>query len=125
TQTPDPQRTVDCNAAAGVLPAGGTPTTDVTKLSGLDNAIAHVLANCLKSTNAPGLAIALQHLVLNRDLHAAHQAELAAAKAARRATHAAKTTGHARTNGQGNSAVSPGNSGVAHGNSGVHGPTGS
>ena len=123
TQTPDPQREFECNEAAGLPPTGGAgPGTDTTKLTGLDNAIAHVLANCLTNTNAPGLVTALHHLVHNRDLQAAHQAELAAAKAARDATHAAQAA--ARGNEHGNSGVAHGNSGVAHGNS-AHGPTGS
>ena len=62
------------------------------KLTGLENAIAHVLANCLKNENAPGLINALERLVANMERKEAHdewkaerQAEREAAKAAREA----------------------------------------
>ena len=50
------------------------PPTEPTKLTGLDNAIAHVLANCLKNPDAPGLVNALEHLVANQAKHEAHDA---------------------------------------------------
>lgn len=92
-------RQADCEAAAGVSPVGpdpGTVTEDV-KLTGLDNAIERVLANCVKNPQAPGLLNALEHLIANRDRHQAKEAEkaLRAAeraerKAAREAWKAAK-----------------------------------
>ena len=89
TRTPDPQRAADCAAAAGLTPGTeAVSALDGEKVTGLDNAISHVLANCSANIAAPGLPIALRQLVHNRDRQAAHKAEIAAAKAARSATHA-------------------------------------
>jgi hypothetical protein len=97
----DPEREAACNEAAGVEPAE-EGTTDGTgddgtgddgtgdegteeesePVTGLDNAISHVLANCLKNPQAPGLVNALEHLVANQARHDALEAERAARKAA-------------------------------------------
>jgi hypothetical protein len=89
----DPEREVACNEAAGVVEE---PTAEE-KLTGLDNAIAHVLANCIKNPQAPGLINALTHLVANKGLHEAHEA----AKAERKAAHAAWKLEHASSHGHG------------------------
>jgi hypothetical protein len=76
--------------------------------TGLANAIYVVGANCQKNLQAPGLLVALQHLVTNYQRHQEHEAAMAAKAAARsEATH-------------GNSG-SHGSSG-SHGQSGEHGP---
>src|SRR5438132_651681 len=67
------------------------------KTTGLDHAIEMVLANCIKNPQAPGLLNALQHLVANRDRHAAHDAD----KAARRAAHDAAKAEHLASKGHG------------------------
>jgi hypothetical protein len=93
----DPEREVACNEAAGVVeePTAEEPSEE--KLTGLDNAIAHVLANCIKNPQAPGLINALTHLVANKGLHEAHEA----AKAERKAAHAAWKLEHASSHGHG------------------------
>jgi hypothetical protein len=76
----------DCLEAAGMSDesGGGSGSSgDETKKTGLDNAIARVLANCIKDPQAPGLLNALRHLVANQARHEAHDAE----KEARRAAH--------------------------------------
>jgi hypothetical protein len=83
-------RGADCREAAGMgePPAGGTEGEgegDDVKQTGLDHAIATVLANCIKNPQAPGLLNALRHLVANKARHEAHDAE----KEARRAAHEA------------------------------------
>jgi hypothetical protein len=100
------------------------PSTDTsgTKLTGLDNAIQHVLANCLKNPQAPGLLVALQHLVENQTRHDAQQAAHDAQKAAHQAGHPSHdTTTHGNDGTHGNSGAAHGNAGT-HGNSGSHGP---
>ena len=101
----------DCYAAAGVDPAA-PPADPTVPLTGLDNAIQHVLDNCIKNPQAPGLANALAHLVANRDLHAAHNAEKAAAKASREVAKAARIAEHDTVHG------------TVHGNTGTHGNSG-
>jgi hypothetical protein len=112
--TVDPERADACDEAAGVaLTHGGASdgtadTQDPIKLTGLDNAIAHVLANCLKNPNAPGLVNALEHLVANKAKHEAH----AAAKAERKDDHTASEHDHGGTHGNPHA---EGGSGNAHG----------
>jgi hypothetical protein len=74
----------DCDLAAGVVPDEGEEEVVEEKLTGLDNAIDHVLANCKKNEDAPGLLVALSHLAANRDNHEAHE-EWKAERAAERA----------------------------------------
>jgi hypothetical protein len=127
----DPEREAACDEAAGIAPAdvgtsSGDTTTDgteePTKLTGLDNAIAHVLANCLKNPDAPGLVNALEHLVANKTKHEAHDA----AKAERTAEHASSKAGHEHGHGHGGAHGNPhadgdgGNPG-GQGNGGGHG----
>lgn len=119
----DPEREAACNEAAGIAPAdGGTTGTsgdgstggtveEPTKLTGLDNAIAHVLANCLKNQDAPGLVNALKHLVANQAKHEAHDA----AKAERKAEHDARKAEHGHGGGHGNPHAD-GGGGEPHGN---------
>ena len=87
-----------CTEAAGKsldsTTASGSPQV---KTTGLDHAIEMVLANCIKNPQAPGLLNALQHLVANRDRHAAHDAD----KAARRAAHDAAKAEHLASKGHG------------------------
>jgi hypothetical protein len=127
----DAEREAECLKAAGIDPnAPPEPTDPSIKLTGLDNAIEHVLANCVKNIDAPGLVIALQQLVINRDLHLAHDEAKAAAKAARDAARAARKAEHAASkveHGNGNAAThgasgaEHGNAGAEHGNAGTHG----
>jgi len=94
----DPDREKACNDAAGIeTPEPGTteePTTtlgaDLEKLHGVDNAIEHVLANCLKNPQAPGLLNALIQLTTGRAKHEAHEAWKAEKKAVRAEAKAAK-----------------------------------
>ena len=88
-------------------PTARTTAAD-TKLHGLDNAIAHVLANCVKNPQAPGLLNALEHLAANQAKHEAHEAEKAERKAAHDAAKAEKHAG------------GPGH-GKGHGSNGEHG----
>ncbi len=129
TTPADPEREAACNEAAGVAPTDpgtttGDGTTDGTneepaKLTGLDNAIAHVLANCLKTPDAPGLVNALEHRVANQAKHEAHDA----AKAERKAEHAAGKAEHDHGQGHGGSHGNPhtdGGSGNPHGGGNGH-----
>ena len=84
----DPERQAACAEAAGWQ--DGVPETDEdVKLRGIENAMAHVYANCLKN-DAPGLINALQRLAANAARHAAHEAEKAARAAEREAEKAAR-----------------------------------
>src|SRR6266508_2158896 len=85
--SPSADRVKACMEAAGMSDestGGGSET----KSTGLDHAIEVVLANCIKNPQAPGLLNALRHLVANRDKHMAHDAEMAARRAAREAAKA-------------------------------------
>ena len=99
--TDDPAESEDCEDEAG-----DEETTDETeepeKVTGLENAIAHVLENCIKNENAPGLITALEHLVANQERKADHdawleerRAEREAAKAEREAAREAQKAAHA------------------------------
>jgi hypothetical protein len=64
----DPIREDACNEAAGMTPVGESEDTmdpAVEKPHGLENAIAHVLENCTHNPQAPGLPVAIRHLVAN------------------------------------------------------------
>jgi len=87
---PSGDREGDCDSAAGIVPDEGEEEVVEDKLTGLDNAIDHVLANCKKNPKAPGLLVALSHLVSNRDKHEAHEAWKAERAAARAEAKAAK-----------------------------------
>jgi hypothetical protein len=108
TETPapaadtNPDRATECNTAAGVDPTA-PPADPTVPLTGLDNAMAHVLANCVKNPDAPGLPNALAHLLANAERKALHDA----AKAAGVHGHSGEV--------HGNSANAPGHSGE-HGN---------
>src|SRR5919109_2574609 len=95
-EEPSPTRIAACTGAAG-LTSADAPTEKPTagELHGPENAIAHVLWNCVRNDN-DGLPNALAHLKANLDraqlreeLKAQREAEREAAKAARRAAHAA------------------------------------
>ena len=103
-----PVREAACTTAAGIEPTDGTDDAADTKLHGVDNAIAHVLANCVKNPQAPGLLNALEHLAANQAKHEAHEAEKAERKAAHDAAKAQKHAG------------GPGH-GKGHGSNGEHG----
>jgi hypothetical protein len=101
-----PHTETDCTDAVTDVQAD---LPDQDEASGLANAIYVVGANCEKNLQAPGLLVALQHLVTNFQRHQEHDAAMAA-KAAARADGI-----------HGNSAGTHGNSG-SHGHSGEHGP---
>ena len=93
---PSPERNAQCTEAAG-LTAPDAPTEKPVpgELKGLENAISHVLWNCLQNDN-DGLVNALEHLSANlqrkelRDeAKAERKAAHEAAKAERMAAHAA------------------------------------
>ncbi|HET6713089.1 MAG TPA: hypothetical protein VFI59_05185 [Actinomycetota bacterium] len=106
------EREAACLDAAGIDSSEGTIEEDgeAREAHGLDNAIEHVLANCLKNPQAPGLLNALQRLADNRERHGAHEewkaeqqaakdarkAEQQAAKDARKAEKDASTSGHGK-----------------------------
>jgi hypothetical protein len=112
----DPEREAACTTAAAIDPTDGTDDGADTKLHGIDNAISHVLANCVKNPQSLGLLNALEHLVANKAKHEAHEAE----KAERKAAHdAAKAQKHADGPGHGKGHGSDGEHGNPH--DGVHG----
>jgi hypothetical protein len=94
TDTPPPpasgDREAQCKAAAGIT---GTSLTE-TASTGLDHAIQVVLGNCIRNSQAPGLLNALRHLVANRDRHMAREADKAARRAAKAASHGGNGHGH-------------------------------
>lgn len=119
------ERVAACEEAAGIVdevPTEGEETEEPLEeetLTGLDNAIDRVLANCIKNPQAPGLLNALEHLTANRERHEARmeahaewKAEKAEAQAAKRAEHEAWKAEKA--------AGGHGNAG-SHGNGGGHG----
>ena len=125
----DPVREAACTTAAGIEPTDGTDDAADTKLHGVDNAIAHVLANCVKNPQAPGLLNALEHLAANQAKHEAHEAEKAERKAAHDAAKAEKHAGgpgHGKGHGSNGEHGNPldGVHGNPHGNTG-HGQGGS
>jgi hypothetical protein len=111
-EVPDPAREGECNDAAGVDPSRDKRDG----ATGLDNAIARVLANCIENASSPGLPNALRHLVANRE----RKAERDAAKAAGVHGNSANAPGHSGEHG-GSSGTSHGNSANAPGHSGEHG----
>ena len=117
-----PEREAECAAAAGVDPTAppAGETGDEATATGLDNAIAHVLANCLKNPDAPGLPNALEHLVANAERKAAHDAAKAAKKASGEHGNSANAPGHSGET-HGNSGGEHGNSANAPGHTGEHG----
>jgi hypothetical protein len=86
----DPDRQAACEDAAGHTVDEGSDE----KLKGLDNAISHVLANCIKNPQAPGLVNALEHLRANQERHELHDALKDARKAAHEAAKAARKAAH-------------------------------
>lgn len=81
-------RQAECEVAAGLSDEEQDESEE--KVTGLDNAIERVLANCIKNPQAPGLLNALRHLAENRERKMARDE----AKAERRAAHdAAKSHG--------------------------------
>ena len=126
----DVERETACLDAAGIEPSEESEGSDdeATKAHGLDNAIDHVLANCLKNPQAPGLLNALERLAANRERHEAHEewkAEKEAAKDARKAEKEAakdarKDDKHAGSPGHGNGHGGAGGNGNPH-DGGSHG----
>ena len=84
----DPEREAACAEAAGWQDGVPEPA-DGEKLHGIENAMAHVYANCVKN-DAPGLINALERLAANAARHEAHDAEKAARAAEREAEKAAR-----------------------------------
>lgn len=98
----DGDRQAQCEEAAGlsedlpeVTSEEGEDGSDE-KVTGLDNAIQRVLANCIKNPQAPGLLNALRHLAENRERKVARDE----AKAERKAAHAAGKA-HGKGHGKG------------------------
>jgi len=128
----DADREADCLEAVGIESSDGSEGGEVTRAHGLDNAIEHVLANCLKNPQSPGLVNALEHLVANRERHEAHEAWKAERKAERDAAKAERDA--AKTERKADKAAGHGNGhdgehgnphdssdGGGNGNSGSHG----
>ncbi len=126
----DVEREAACLDAAGIEPEKDSDEDgDATKAYGLDNAIEHVLANCVKNPQAPGLLNALERLAANRERHEAHdewkaekeaakdarKAEKEAAKDARKADRHAGTPGHGKGHGGAGGHGNP-HDGGSHGN---------
>ena len=136
----DPERAAACMGAAGIeLPDEGEPAEEsdgsvdgeVNKAHGLDNAIEHVLANCVKNPQAPGLLVALQRLIDNRERHEQHRAwleerraEREAAKAERKADTLADTPGHGKGHGDDGGHGKPHGGGSGGSDGGGHGQGG-
>ena len=107
----DPIREAACNEAAGVTPdpeeTDDTMDPAVEKPHGLENAIAHVLENCTNNPQAPGLLVAIRHLVANAEKREMHEEAKADAKPEKKpsqrrgppATRGASGTGGSRGNG--------------------------
>jgi ribosomal protein S21 len=101
TEQPTPEGVAACTEAAGLTSAEApSEKPQAGELHGLENAIAHVLWNCLRNDNE-GLPNALEHLkanverkLLHDELKAQRAAEREAAKEARRAAHAAAKAAH-------------------------------
>jgi hypothetical protein len=114
--------------AAGIDPTESDGHgADAIEPHGLDNAIEHVLADCVKNPQAPGLLNALIRLAANRERHEEHRAWLAERKAEREAAKAERKAdrgaghgnGHGNPHGRGSNG-SNGN-GQGQGNGGSHG----
>lgn len=122
----DPIREAACNGAAGVTPDPDDDSEDTAdpsaeKPHGLGNAIAHVLENCTSNAQAPGLLVALRHLVANKAKHDAHDETKGVAKDKAKEKAKAKSHGGGGTTSQG---AAPGN-GASRGKGGPHGQGGS
>lgn len=121
--TEEELRILACETAAGLVeeaPEGEVAEEEPVEeeqLTGLDNAIDHVLANCIKNPQAPGLVNALERLNENRERHEAHMEAVAAAKAEREAAKAERTAEHQAKKAEQAAAKAAG----GHGNSGSHG----
>jgi len=123
-ETPAPDRTTECNGAAGIVtdPTLEPATEEPVKTTGLDHAIERVLANCIKNPQAPGLVNALEHLVANRDLHADRDAAKAEARAARDAAKTERAAAHDAAKAARDAAKAA--KAATHGPSGSHGNSG-
>jgi hypothetical protein len=134
----DPIREAACSEAAGVTP-DPEETEDamdpaVEKPHGLENAIAHVLQNCADNPQAPGLLVAIRHLVANaakREMHEEAKADARREKkhpSQRRgppASRGASGTGGSRGNGGPPGQPSTHGNGNAYGNGNANGSAGS
>lgn len=83
--------------------------------TGLDMAIARVEADCEENLTAPGLLVALEHLIDNRQRHADHEASMA--DHGRSADHG-QSADHGPDAEHGSSGDAPGHSGGAAGDAG-------
>lgn len=107
-QVVDGDRDAACDAAAGIE---DSPLPEETKLIGLENAISHVLENCKKNPQAPGLLNALERLAENRARKEVRDEAKAERKAEHDARKAAKKAGKPQKNGGG----PPAHAGPPHG----------
>lgn len=73
-------RDAACDAAAGIE---DNPLPEGERLTGLSNAISHVLENCKRNPQAPGLLVALERLAENRERKEARDEAKAERKAER------------------------------------------
>ena len=91
---PTPERITQCTEAAG-LTAADAPTDKPVpgELKGLENAISHVLWNCLRNDN-DGLVNALEHLSANLERKQLHDEAKAERKAAHDAAKAERQAAH-------------------------------
>lgn len=83
-------RDAACDAAAGIA---DNPLPEGERLTGLPNAISHVLENCMKNPQAPGLVNALERLAENRERKEARDEAKAERKAEREARKAESHAG--------------------------------
>lgn len=83
-------RDAACDAAAGIA---DNPLPEGERLTGLPNAISHVLGNCMKNHQAPGLLNALERLAENRERKEARDEAKAERKAEREARKAESQAG--------------------------------
>ena len=92
---PTPERIAECTQAAGLTVADAPTEKPVGgELKGLENAISHVLWNCMRNDNE-GLVNALQHLSHNLELKQLREEAKAERKAAHDAAKAEREAAHA------------------------------
>jgi hypothetical protein len=124
----DPIREAACNEAAGVTPdpeeTEDTMDPAVEKPHGLENAISHVLENCTYNPKAPGLLVAIRHLVANAAKREMHEEARADARPEKK--QPSQRRGPLASNGASGTGGSRGNAGPSgqpstHGNGNAYG----
>ena len=124
-----------CMTASGAqgAPHGNSlfPVAQIQRLHGLANAGQHVLANCIRNLQSPGLINALEHLAQNQVRHASHDAtrplkptHVGASTDHQHVTHAATHAGPGGANAQDGTQASQG-AGASQGSHGSQGSRGS